>query len=80
MLETNILRVIAQSLSLVLSRAFLKESVRHLKIRATEIEDALQAIVCVKLLIKTEESFARASEVVEVVECWRIEISLRRAG
>jgi len=79
-LEADVLRVIAQALSLVLSCRFLKEPVRHLEIGAAEIEHAAEAVVGVKLVIESEERFARASEVVEVVECWWIEITLRRAG
>src|ERR1041385_8007727 len=79
-LITDVLRVIAQSLALILSGKLLVDSIRHLKVRTTKIEYAAQTVVRVKLIIKAKEPFAGAPEVMKVIERGRIEISLRRAG
>src|SRR5215217_7029345 len=76
-LVANILRIITQLLLLILSCEFLIEPVRHLKIRAAEVEDSAQSIVGVKLVVEPEEGFSSAAKVMKVIERGRIQVSLR---
>src|SRR5689334_16149854 len=79
-LEADVLRVVAQTLFLILACEFLLDAVRDLEIRAAEVEHATQTVVGVELIVEPEETFAGAAEVVKVINGGGIEIALRRAG
>jgi hypothetical protein len=72
--------MVAQTLPLILSRDFLRETVCHLKICAAREERRAQRVVRREPVIEAQEPFAGAPEVVKIFDGRRIEETLRGGG